>query len=96
MEALAVCGGLSESRLFTQVVADVCQIPVQVPAVREASALGATMCAAVGAGVYESLRQASEQMSERVEILEPDPAMRGQYRTLYRRWLKTYHSLLRR
>lgn len=96
VEALAVCGGLSESRLFTQIVADVCQIPVQVPAVREASALGATMCAAVGAGVYENLRQASEQMSEWGEIVEPDPAMRDQYRTLYRRWLKTYHNLLRR
>jgi autoinducer 2 (AI-2) kinase len=96
VEALGICGGLSKSRLFTQIAADVCQIPVKVPAIREASALGTTMCAAVGAGEYEDLRQASEQMSELEEIIEPDPAMRGRYRTLYKRWLKTYHRLLGR
>jgi sugar (pentulose or hexulose) kinase len=96
VEALAVCGGLSRSRLFTQMVADVCQIPVRVPVSRETSALGAAMCAAVGAGLHGDLREAARQMSKWEEVVEPDPARRTTYRALYRRWLKTYRSSLGR
>jgi sugar (pentulose or hexulose) kinase len=96
VETLAVCGGLSKSRLFNQVVADACQKPVRVPASGEASGLGAAMCAAVGGGLYSDLRQAAKRMSQWGEIVEPDPTRRTTYRTLYRRWLKTYRSLLGR
>jgi sugar (pentulose or hexulose) kinase len=96
VETLAVCGGLSKSRLFNQVVADVCQKPVRVPVSGEASGLGAAMCAAVGGGLYADLRQAAKGMSNWGEIVEPDPTKRTTYRTLYRRWLKTYRTLLGR
>lgn len=94
--ALWVCGGLSRSRLLTQIIADICQVPVRVPPVREASALGAAMCAATGAGIYDSLKEASEGMLGQPQVVEPEPEMRGLYRTLYKRWLKTYDRLLRR
>jgi autoinducer 2 (AI-2) kinase len=96
VETLAVCGGLSRSRLFSQVVADVCQMPVRVPATGEASGLGAAMCAAVGGDLYGDLRQAAKRMSKWGEIVEPDPAKRTTYRALYKRWLKMYRSLLGR
>jgi autoinducer 2 (AI-2) kinase len=96
VKALSLCGGLTRSRLFTQIVADVCQVPVEVPAIREASGLGAAMCAAVGAGRYDDLEQAAEGMAQGTEMLEPDPAMRTKYRTLYKRWLKMYERLLSR
>jgi sugar (pentulose or hexulose) kinase len=96
VETLAVCGGLSKSRLFNQVVADVCQMPVRVPATGEASGLGAAMCAAVGGGLYSDLREAAQRMSKWGEMVEPDPTKRTTYRALYKRWLKTYRSLLGR
>jgi sugar (pentulose or hexulose) kinase len=96
VETLAVCGGLSKSRLFDQVVADVCQMPVRVPATGEASGLGAAMCAAVGGGLYGDLREAAKQMSKWGAMAEPDPTRRTTYLTLYKRWLKTYRSLLGR
>ncbi len=95
-ESLAVCGGLTRSKLFGQVVADVCQRPVWVPAVSESSALGAAMCAAVGAEMHSNLAQAAEVMGRGREGVEPDAALRGTYRTLYRRWLKTYDTCFRR
>jgi autoinducer 2 (AI-2) kinase len=96
VEELSVCGGLSRSGLFTQMVADVCQIPVRVPSIREASGLGAAMCAATGAGRYESLGEAAMQMSRKTEVVQPDPQVRGRYRTAYKRWLKAYRSFLGR
>lgn len=96
VESLTVCGGLSKAGLFNRIVADVCQVPVRVPTIREASGLGAAMCAAVGAGIYPDLGTAVERMVDWEEVVEPDPTMRGRYRALYRRWLKTYHKLLGR
>jgi autoinducer 2 (AI-2) kinase len=96
VESLALCGGLTKARVFNRIVADVCQIPVSVPTIKEASALGAAMCAAVGAGVYPDLTTAVEHMADWEEVVEPDPAVRGRYTTLYKRWLKTYHKLLGR
>jgi autoinducer 2 (AI-2) kinase len=96
VEELSVCGGLSRSRLFTQMVADVCEIPVRVPAIREASSLGAAMCAAAGAGRYKSLGEAAREMSQWSGVVQPDPRVRGRYRTAYKRWLKAYRSFLGR
>lgn len=93
VESLKLCGGLTRSGLFNQIVADVCQMPVHVSAMRETSALGAAMCAAVGAGVYGGLLTATEGMAGSEESVEPDPTMRSRYRTLYKRWLKTYQKL---
>lgn len=95
VESLSVCGGLSKSKVFNQTVADVCQIQLWVPEESESSALGAVMCAAVGAQVYDDLAQAARAMGQRGEVVEPDPVLRGTYRTLYKRWLKTYRTLLR-
>lgn len=95
-ESLTICGGLTRAGLFNQIVADLCQIPVRVPAVKESSGLGAAMCAAVGAGIYKDLASAAEHMAGPVEVVEPDPTMRSRYRTLYRRWLKTYQKLMGR
>jgi autoinducer 2 (AI-2) kinase len=96
VQSLALCGGLTRAKVFNRIVADVCQIPVRVPAIKEASALGAAMCAAVGGEVYPDLDTATERMANWEEVVEPDPAMRGRYTTLYKRWLKTYHKLLGR
>lgn len=96
VESLALCGGLSRHRLFNHIVADVCDLPVRVPVIREASALGAAMCAATGAGVYPDLSTAVERMVNWEEVIEPDSALRTKYRTLYKRWLKTYRNLVRR
>ncbi len=96
VEFLTLCGGLSRSGLFNRLVADVCQLPVRVPTIREASGLGAAMCAAVGARVYTDLITAAERMMDWEQVVEPDPDMRGKYRALYNRWLKTYDKLMDR
>lgn len=94
--SVALCGGLSRADVFNRIVADVCRIPVRVPRIREASSLGAAICAAAGAGVYADLAAGADRMADWEEVIEPDPTMRSRYETLYKRWLKTYERLLRR
>jgi autoinducer 2 (AI-2) kinase len=96
VESLALCGGLTKGSIFNRIVADVCQVPVRVPEIKETSGLGAAMCAAVGAGIYADLVLAVEGMASPHQTLAPDPGMRSKYRALYKRWLRTYKKLLGR
>jgi len=84
---LHLCGGLARSGLLVQIVADVCERPVRVPVVREASCLGAGICAAVGAGAFPSLQAAARAMVRWEPLVEPSPTAR-RYRRLYAQWRK--------
>ena len=55
-------GGAAKSHLWPQILADVLKMKIQVPVVKEGAALGAAMCAAVGAGIYKDLPEASQAM----------------------------------
>src|SRR5271157_3485391 len=53
---LYLAGGLTRSATWTQMISDVMGCKVRVPATIEASALGAAICAGVGAGLYPDLQ----------------------------------------
>lgn len=90
--SLNLCGGLARSSLLNQIVADVCQRPVCVPLVREASCVGVAICAAVGAEVYPDLRSAAEAMVHWEPTVEPDRANVRRYKGLYRKWTKLFEK----
>jgi hypothetical protein len=64
----AVMGGGSRSALWRQIIADVTGKPVYRCASPEASALGAAMLAAAGAGLHPDARTAATAMS-RIEVI---------------------------
>jgi sugar (pentulose or hexulose) kinase len=90
--SLNLCGRLAQSSLFVQIVADVCQQPIHVPVVREASCVGAAICAAVGAGIYRDLPSAAEAMVHWEPIIEPSPVNARAYKGLYRKWTKLFEK----
>src|SRR5207247_1446328 len=48
--SLTFCGGASKGKLWPQILADVFGLPVRVPKEKEATSLGAALCALVGMG----------------------------------------------
>ena len=50
-------GGVANISIFPQLVADTLDLPVQVPATKDASLLGVAICAAVGGGPTEACRR---------------------------------------
>jgi autoinducer 2 (AI-2) kinase len=71
----------------------VLDVPVHVPAVKESTALGAAVCAGVGAGVYASLADVARLMRfERT--FEPDAGASAAYVTLYEQWRDVYDRVL--
>lgn len=51
-------GGGAKNDIFLQIKADILQMPIEVPEVNEATALGAAMLAGIGAGVYKDSKDA--------------------------------------
>lgn len=91
--AMRLIGGGANSALWRQILADVYELPIWLPAQTvEATALGAALAGAVGVGIYPSLRAVREiipaQQAER-----PNPADQARYRTLYALYQDTYRAL---
>ena len=91
-EALYVCGGSTKSKLYLEIVSNVMALPLLVPQKTEATAVGAAICAGVGAGVYTSF---SEGVSALVKLdrIEPTDELSKQYKSFFRKWMRTRESL---
>ncbi len=85
-DSIAAAGGLTASRTFRRILTDVLGSPVRIAAT-EATALGAAVCAAVGAGWYGDLPAAARRMTGRGRTLKPDAGAALEYDEHYRRWL---------
>lgn len=88
---LAIGGG-ANSALWRQMLADASGKPVLVSQTVEASALGAGMIAAFGAGCYASITEAAESMSGSTVQYEPDSSKFERYRELMDIYRKLYSS----
>jgi autoinducer 2 (AI-2) kinase len=85
---LRLTGGMSRSELWSQLVSDVLNVPVAVPTTPEASALGAAICAGVGAGVFKHLAEGSEALVQLAREHAPDEGRTRSYHQLYTGWQK--------
>lgn len=75
-------GGGASSPLWRQMLADCSGKEVRISATVEASALGAAMVAAAGAGLYPSIVAAAEAMAGDTTPVTPDEAAGARYRRL--------------
>ncbi len=69
--ALRVVGGGSKNRLWNQIRADVCGIPVQLINQKETTVLGAAMFTFAGVGVFNSVESARQNIDYRPVVIEP-------------------------
>ena len=88
---LAIGGG-ANSPLWRQMLADASGKPVHVSPTVEASALGAGMTAAYGAGWFKSITDAAGVMSGEAMVVEPNPALFDRYRELMKIYRKVYDA----
>ncbi len=92
-ELVCVAGG-AKGRLARQIRADVTGLPVSRPDDVETTARGAAMLAAVGAGMYGTVREAGHAMAApRVDRIEPDPTNADLYDDLHGRYRGLYAAL---
>jgi autoinducer-2 kinase len=93
LEEAVFTGGGASGGLWPQIIADVLGVPVHVPLVRESTALGAAMYAAVGAGLAADVAELGR--ATRFErTFEPDAAAHELYTGLAESWRELYRRSL--
>jgi autoinducer 2 (AI-2) kinase len=90
---LGFCGGNSKAEIWSDIQSAVLDAPIHVPREREATAVGAAMCAAVGAGIYKDMSRAVKEMVHMEEPHKPDPELAKEYVKLYESWVGTRRRL---
>jgi xylulokinase len=87
VQRLVVIGGATRSPLWMQIKADCTGLPLAIPQLPEAVALGAALLAGVGAGIYADAPAAAAAVQRPTLTVEPNPAAVAQYaraRAVYR------------
>jgi autoinducer 2 (AI-2) kinase len=82
---LWLSGGITRSALWTQIISDVMGCKVHVSATAEASALGAAICAGVGAGIFRDLATGAQKLANVAREQVPGPSS-ATYQSLYADW----------
>ncbi|MGZ2465022.1 sugar (pentulose or hexulose) kinase [Sinorhizobium medicae] len=94
-DRIFVIGGGAGSALWRQMIADASGLPVIRSLSNEASALGAGMSAAIGAGWYGHFGEAAGAMSRLAEQIDPRPAAAQAWAALSRRQANLYQATRR-
>jgi len=81
-----LAGGFARSPLFAQILSNVSSTTVAVPPTTEASALGAAICASVGAGLHDDLGSAASALASTGRIFSPQVDLQSTYREFFTSW----------
>lgn len=94
---LRVIGGGARNRFWNQIKADVTGRVLEIPAISEASALGAALLAGIGAGIYSSEKDALSRIKYKWELIYPRPDLQDlyhrYYQDIYQRLYPVLHPL---
>lgn len=93
-DEIVFAGGASKSNLWCQILADVLNLPVRVPLVKEATALGAAILAGYGVGLYDNLTDAAKKVIKWDKTFLPNSGNHAVYENMYAPWRKVYEKQL--
>jgi len=93
-QKIVFAGGAAKSNLWPQILADVLDLPVEVPVVKEATALGAAIMAGKGIGLYSSVKEAARTLVKTERTFTPNKKNREVYDKMYDKWKAVYKPIL--
>ena len=93
VKTMRAMGGAANSRLWTQIKADVTGKPIEVPASDTATTLGAAILAGVGVGVYRDFDEAVKTTVQVKRRHEPNQELYETYTKGYQVYRELYESL---
>jgi L-xylulokinase len=92
-EYIKLAGGVTNSKVWTQMFADVIGIPVKVIDTKELGGLGCAIAGAVCSGVYKDLDEATDRMVHVSGIISPNKTRTAVYRRKYAAYNRLVRSL---
>jgi len=93
VKVLNAMGGAANSRLWTQIKADVTGKVIKIPASDTATTLGAAILAGVGTGQYKSFKEAVARTVSITRTHEPNMKNHEIYKKYYELYLEIYDNL---
>ncbi|SMB78381.1 autoinducer 2 (AI-2) kinase [Pasteurella testudinis DSM 23072] len=94
LTSVVFAGGGSKGHLWSQILADVTGLTVNIPVVKEATALGCAIAAGVGVGIYPSLSAAGKKLVKFERQHQPDAQNHAVYQAHKKKWIEIYHQQL--
>ena len=85
-DGLILAGGASKSAVWSQIVADITGLPVQIPNTADLACVGAAIMAGVGSGVFATMEEGYRALAVKNQVITPNP----QQAAIYARLCKTY------
>ena len=92
-ESIVVSGGATRSELWLQIHSDVSNMPLTLTKNPVAPLLGCAILCAVGAGIYEDIPTAVEQMVQIDRVIEPNSQVHAEYQPFYEAYKASYVGL---
>lgn len=86
-----LCGGVAKSPMWCQMFADILEKPVELTEVSEIGALGAAMCAGIGAGLFKDCPDAVAKCVKVTKVYQPDDKKKAEYEEAFNAWERCYN-----
>ena len=93
-EEIVFAGGASKGDIWCQIVADVLGLPVRVPVVKEATALGAAILAGYGVHLYKDISETARRLVQWDKTFVPNMENHRVYEAMYAPWRRMYAAQL--
>ncbi len=88
-----LCGGGAKSPLWRTILANVLNVPLDIPQTEEGPGYGAAMLAMVGTGAYGSVSACADALCRVRETVTPDPEIAARYEAQYRKFREIYPTM---
>lgn len=88
-----LCGGGGKSPLWRKIMANVLNIPIDIPSAEEGPGFGGAVLAMVGDGVYDNIGACAEKFVSVKGTVLPDPQIAARYEERYNKFKCLYPSL---
>lgn len=86
-------GGGADSKLWSQIKADICKKPIKIPEYTESALLGSAILAASATGLFDDIKQAISSFIKIKDIYYPDKDNEIIYNRNYKKYIKIYDKL---
>ena len=93
IERTKLCGGGAKSPLWRKIIANVMDMPVDIPQTEQGPSYGGAMLAMVGCGEYRSVQEAADAIVRIKETLLPDREIARRYAEKYDSFRLLYPAL---
>ena len=88
-----LCGGGARSPLWCRILANVLNLPLDLPQTEEGPGYGAAMLAMVGCGVFQDVQQAAKALVTVSETILPEPELAARYEAQYQKFRLIYPAM---